>query len=96
MRGPVVYCFEGVDNGEDIQGLFLDQSLSAETHTEKQGVLARMTLLDVSGQRLVYGGGDALYSEEKPSFEAVTLRAIPYFAWGNRGLNQMRVWMHEK
>ncbi|MFQ8777670.1 MAG: hypothetical protein ACLR78_09885 [Roseburia sp.] len=24
------------------------------------------------------------------------LRAIPYFAWGNRGLNQMRVWMHEK
>jgi hypothetical protein len=96
MRGPVVYCFEGVDNGEDIQGLFLDHNFSVETHTEKQGVLAGMTLLDVSGQRLIYGGGEALYSEEVPSFEPVTLRAIPYFVWGNRGLNQMRVWVHEK
>ena len=23
------------------------------------------------------------------------ITAIPYYAWGNRGLNQMRVWMHE-
>lgn len=25
----------------------------------------------------------------------VELSAIPYYAWGNRGINQMAVWMHE-
>ena len=39
---------------------------------------------------------DTLYSEEKPVQEKVRMMAIPYFAWGNRGLNQMRVWMFEE
>ena len=55
-----------------------------------------MNLLDVAGKRLIYSGGTELYSEEEPVFEPVKLRAVPYFAWGNRGLNQMRVWMHEE
>ena len=96
MRGPVVYCFEGVDNGEDIQTLFVDRELKASTVTGTDGVLSGMTLLDIAGKRLTYAGGDDLYSEQAPRMEDVTLRAIPYFAWGNRGLNQMRVWMHEE
>ena len=59
-----------------------------------EGKLSGLTLLDVAGIRLV--PSEELYTEEPPKEEAVTLRAIPYFAWGNRGLNQMRVWMHEK
>lgn len=96
MRGPVVYCFEGVDNGEDIQALFINKELYAQTVTGTEGVLEGMTLLDISGKRLTYAGGDDLYCEQAPQTEPVTLRAIPYFAWGNRGLNQMRVWMHEE
>ncbi len=96
MRGPVVYCFEGVDNGEDIQALFINKELYAQTATGTEGVLEGMTLLDISGKRLTYAGGDDLYCEQAPQTEPVTLRAIPYFAWGNRGLNQMRVWMHEE
>ena len=34
--------------------------------------------------------GDKLYSEEKPVCVPAKLRAVPYFAWGNRGVNQMR------
>ena len=96
MRGPVVYCFEGVDNGEEIQALFINKELYAQTVTGTEGVLAGMTLLDIAGKRLSYAGGDDLYCEQAPQMEEVTLRAIPYFAWGNRGLNQMRVWMHEE
>lgn len=96
MRGPVVYCFEGVDNGEDIQELFIDRELSAQTVDGTDGVLGGMTLLDIAGKRLIYAGGDDLYSGQAPRMEHVLLRAIPYFAWGNRGLNQMRVWMHEE
>lgn len=96
MRGPIVYCFEGADNGGDIQALFIDRELSAKTVCTAEGVLAHMTLLDIAGKRLIFPDAEALYSEKSPRMEAVTLRAIPYFAWGNRGLNQMRVWMHEE
>ena len=96
MRGPIVYCFEGVDNGEDIQALFIDRELKASEVAGADDVLSGMTLLDIAGKRLTYAGGDELYCEQAPKMEPVTLRAIPYFAWGNRGLNQMRVWMREE
>ena len=85
MRGPVVYCFEGADNGANLQALAVKKELDAKALVCTEGKLSGLTLLDVAGIRLVP-------SKE----EAVMLRAIPYFAWGNRGLNQMRVWMHEK
>lgn len=96
MRGPIVYCFEGVDNGADIQTLFIDRELSAKIYMETEGVLSSMILLDINGKRMTHQDIDRLYTENPPQFEDVVLRAIPYFAWGNRGLNQMRVWMHEE
>ena len=38
---------------------------------------------------------EALYSDEPPKAEPAALKAVPYFAWGNRGAGGMRVWMHE-
>ncbi len=38
---------------------------------------------------------EELYSSKKPEQEKVTITAIPYYAWGNRGLNEMRVWLPE-
>ena len=55
-----------------------------------------MILLDINGKRMTYQDTDRLYSDNPPQFEDVVLRAIPYFAWVNRGLNQMRMWMHEE
>ena len=95
MRGPVVYCFEGVDNGEQLQALYVNRELDATVVNGEGELFSGMSLLDVAGKRLIYSGGAELYSEEEPVFEPVKLRAVPYFAWGNRGLNQMRVWMHE-
>ena len=94
MRGPVVYCFEGADNGANLQALAVKKELDAKALVCTEGRLSGLTLLDVAGIRLV--PSEELYTEEPPKEEAVMLRAIPYFAWGNRGLNQMRVWMHEK
>jgi len=34
-----------------------------------------------------------LGKESQASDRKVTLTAIPYFAWGNRGLKSMRVWI---
>ena len=41
------------------------------------------------------GWGDQLYASEARTEPraAVTLRAVPYYAWANRGPGAMRVWV---
>lgn len=51
-------------------------------------------LIQLPGYRME--SSDALYSEERPKRTDVMLTAIPYYAWANRGENQMRVWMPEE
>lgn len=96
MRGPVVYAFEGIDNGEQLQALYVNRNSDAAVLAPTEGVFAGMRLLEISGARLRGADGEELYTEKAPVFEETTLRAVPYFAWGNRGLGQLRVWMHER
>ncbi|MCB0032882.1 MAG: hypothetical protein KDE51_02590 [Anaerolineales bacterium] len=60
-------------------------------------VPAETIALQVSGQRLATSWGGELYLplDERPQAEAqsVQLIAIPYFLWGNRGMNSMRIWV---
>ncbi|MDR2043561.1 MAG: glycoside hydrolase family 127 protein [Clostridium sp.] len=93
MRGPIVYCFEGVDNGEYLQELWIpgDANITHKISNEKP--LSDMVVLEADGVRFKHR--DTLYTEKKPQVEKVKMMAIPYYAWGNRGLNQMRVWMPE-
>ncbi len=51
-------------------------------------------LIQLPGYRME--SSDALYSEERPKRTDVMQTAIPYYAWANRGENQMRVWMPEE
>lgn len=93
MRGPVVYCFEGIDNGKQLQSLRIPKEMSAKEVWCSEGVLTGNMLLSLDGYRM--HGSDSLYSETRPTKEAVKLTAIPYYTWANRGENQMRVWMLE-
>lgn len=94
MRGPVGYCFEGVDNGECIQALRIPREIKAKTELCMEGVLEGNVLIQLPGYRME--SSDALYPEERPKRTDVMLTAIPYYAWANRGENQMRVWMPEE
>ncbi len=94
MRGPLVYCLEGIDNGELIQELRIMKNTDFVCKKETDGELAGLVTIEGSGKRL--HSSEALYSEENPEEKEVVLKAVPYFAWGNRGLNQMRVWIPEK
>ena len=69
-KGPFIYCFEGVDNGERLSELCIDPE--AKIASGEFNSLNVQTL--TAGDKLI---------------------AIPYFAWSNRGINEMRVWMHE-
>jgi len=50
-------------------------------------------LLTVDGIRQL--PQEELYSAKRPEYEFKKIKMIPYFAWGNRGENEMRVWFPE-
>ncbi len=93
-RGPVVYCIESPDlpKHTDILDVYLpsDIKLTAENH---QDFLGGMTLL--KGKVLLRGDQkEAMYSTlKKPAWEIVETQFVPYFAWSNRGVSEMTVWM---
>lgn len=94
QRGPLVYCFEGVDNDGNLDVLRADRdSLITEEEKEVAG-LGNIPVLSLQGKRL--SGSDALYSFERPEEKPYTLTAIPYYMWDNRGLNEMKVWIEER
>ena len=93
MRGPLVYCLEGLDNPAPLQSLHLPRDSQFGIHPAPHGVLTGNLILTAQGLQSV--SGPALYSDAPPRQEPVTLTAVPYYAWGNRGLNQMLVWIPE-
>ncbi len=91
-RGPLVYCAEGIDNKGDVLALTVKREgkVSEFRMDELGGVVG----IEVEGYRTL--GGDELYSYERPLQDTEVIKMIPYYTWGNRGLNQMRVWIPEK
>lgn len=93
MRGPMVYCFEGVDNGPQLQALILPRDSEIEVAQETEGVLEGTVILTMKALR--EEDSDELYASRAPERKPVTMKAVPYYLWGNRGLGQMRVWIRE-
>lgn len=93
-RGPLVYCFEGADNEGLLQTLRIKENggISEKQYDEK--LLGGIIPLSVDGYMM--NGSDSLYSYKRPETKECTLTAVPYYTWGNRGQNQMRVWMQEE
>jgi len=97
-RGPVVYCLEGCDigDGKNINNILIPSNISWKEEMQ-----------DIAGCKFVALDGQAelsdeavwkneLYREVSPVCGDVKVRLIPYFAWGNRGNEDMTVWMNLK
>lgn len=94
--GPIVYCLEEADNGSRLQQLYLGSD-AGFTKIWKPDKLGGIVELRAPGWRLEEPGQETLYTYEKaPTFEPCELTFIPYYAWANRGENEMTVWVHEK
>ncbi len=76
--GPVVYCVEGADHGGHVADLFLPDT--AYTSCLYRALTA--------GARAVHEQEDGSTGEHE-----VKLEAVPYWSWGHRGPNEMRVWI---
>ncbi len=93
-RGPLVYCFEGSDNGW-CNGNILSLSLTGDDDISPEkadGLPEEIVALKVPAVKSCEVSG--LYTLSKPAYEEGYAKAIPYYAWCNRGENQMRVWMN--
>ncbi|UZR99416.1 glycoside hydrolase family 127 protein [Chondrinema litorale] len=86
QRGPVVYCFEGVDYDKgSIFSTYVPEG--AEVKAEyKKDFLGGVVTLDVAGKGL-FKEGETIKEED------VALQAIPYYSWNNRGKSEMLIWM---
>jgi DUF1680 family protein len=94
MRGPLVYCAEEADNGENLSALSIDPAqdvVAAWDENLPGGAMA----LRVGGFRDMLAT-DKLYlpaENESPAPAEITL--IPYYLWGNRGRGEMGVWVRK-
>lgn len=95
-RGPFVYCLEEADNGNDLHLVKLPENAVLH-YNDDDTLLGGVGTITVKGERCIEKGNGPLYSKSKKnqSWEPVELKFIPYFAWGNRGANEMRVWIRE-
>ena len=98
MRGPVVYCMEGVDNNKEIFDLRL--AADAVFEEEDAGVCFAenapcVPVLKTTVTRRIVPAGLYCAAAEVRT-EEVPARFIPYFAFANRGATEMLVWVPEK
>lgn len=98
QRGPMVYCLEEVDQeaGIDLFDVQIDPSAPLSVKWQDD-LLDGVTVIEAGGCVAdVSGWGEHLYrplgSVKAPS-RSITLTAIPYYAWANRGPGSMRVWI---
>ena len=93
MRGPLVYCAEGVDNGEGLNAFTItgDPAKAGESElAELGGAVA----LDIKATRdLSTGFEGSLYRETPPATQPAKVRFVPYHLWDNRAPGEMLVWM---
>ena len=84
QRGPIVYCFEDKDNNnESVFNKYVKEDADVEANFE-ENLLGGIVTLSMKGGKKAKGlnNGD----------DAIKLKAIPYYAWNNRGTASMKVW----
>jgi DUF1680 family protein len=93
MRGPLVYCVEAVDNGEDLNAIVLPRELPAAEATVLKE-LNDAVAMDVAVEREeTENWGKALYRREPAERRSAKVRFVPYHLWDNRAPGEMLVWV---
>jgi hypothetical protein len=93
VRGPLVYCAEGADNPGGVLNLRVKRDAEPRLLPFSSGELSGVQKLSVAGRRVL--DTDCLYGDERPQEEDCDITLVPYYAWSNRGENEMRVWLPE-
>lgn len=93
QRGPLVYCFEEVDNGRNLSSIILPAKACGEVIMDK--ALGGFAGIKIPAQRLINEAAD-LYHTQKGSVVPFTAYAVPYSYMENRKTGEMAVWLMRK
>ena len=88
LRGPVVYCLEGVDHGGHVRNLVLPPYEKLEARFEKDFLGGMAT---ITGKAVAVTVDDS----DRRLAAPVRLQAVPYHVWANRDAGEMVVWIPE-
>jgi hypothetical protein len=86
-RGPIVYAFEGRDNGGSVFDAVLPETAKIKPERRKH-FLGDVTILKITGASRAMRQEDGSLAT-KPT----QLLSVPYGVWANRGLTPMAVWL---
>lgn len=87
-RGPMVYCLEGPDNKDSlVQNIMIDKNAIATAQYDAN-LLNGVGVINIAGQSTKRQlNSDSLLVMDQ------NVKAIPYYAWANRGPSEMTVWI---
>lgn len=94
QRGPLVYCLESTDlpQGVDVAEILIPRDAQLIPRWEPDFLAGVVTL---NGRaRHLPKDDSGLYTELRAqTLEDIDVKLIPYYAWKNRGVSQMTVWL---
>ena len=96
QRGPFIYCMEEADNGADLHLIYLMNTTVLRVIDHE---LADIQVIEGEGEKLIIDEkwSGLLYDyNHQSSWEKVKITLIPYYAWANRSLGEMQVWINQK
>jgi DUF1680 family protein len=88
-RGPIVYCFEGADNGGAVQNIVIPPGTEF-TPKYQANLLGGVTVLSATATAVFKTAAKQWVSQP------FQVTATPYYANANRGTCPMQVWMPEQ
>jgi DUF1680 family protein len=98
QRGPLMYCFEAVDQESEtnLQDVRINSDAPLEAFW-KPDLMGGVMQVEAQGEQIELDGwANELYrpaANARVATHGVKLTAVPYFAWANRHPGAMRVWM---
>ncbi|SDX31642.1 hypothetical protein SAMN05518855_101214 [Paenibacillus sp. CF384] len=98
QRGPFVYCMEEADNGAHLHqvALLRGGDLEVQFNPQLLGGLCTITA-DAVRRGPAADWQQSLYASDM-KWENTPMKAtfIPYYAWANRGIGEMAVWVEDR
>ena len=100
QRGPIIYCAEGVDNGDNLHLITIDTNKKINEYKDSDS-LGDIVKLELEAEKLILDKqwNNILYRnimEKQENVEIIKLKVIPYFCAFNRGENEMAIWLKTK
>lgn len=100
QRGPIIYCAEGVDNGNNLHLIKVNTNTKVRAFEDNKD-LGNIIRLELDAEKLILNKqwDNVLYrnvEDKQEHIEIIKLKLIPYFCAFNRGENEMAIWLKAK